>query len=402
MLYLLHALSGWVIAALALGLFIGLFARDRRAKAGRFLWVVFALLLYGFGAAAVYHHWLKGRADFRLETGLLLVAAYAVGYLAGVLLRAPFRRKAAAPLQAPQPLADFAAGAEAFAGEAGALAAAAPAALAAALAAQDFLASAPGATAAAEAQSGGGAAQEEQAQSAPPPSAPRPEAPEEEDRQVRAEAMSAAENESEEKSAEPASAPEAPAPEQPAAEDDLRLIQGMDEEILGKLRERGVGRFNQIAAWTADGTSPVADELGFGPEARKFIIAQAKLLAGGVACAATQGRRLDEAEAAALRAALPEVMEPRAHDALYAGRRPLSLLQPPHGVRDDLSRIDGIDSPLAEKLHAMGIWTFAQIARWSDDNALWIGAYLAAPDRVDKEKWVAQARAFAERQSVPA
>ncbi len=86
-----------------------------------------------------------------------------------------------------------------------------------------------------------------------------------------------------------------------------------------------------------------------------------------------------------LRAALPEIVTPHAHDALYAGVRPLSLLQPPLGEMDDLEKIDGIDPATAERLNALGIWTYTQIACWSNQNVRWIGSYLAFPGRIERE-----------------
>jgi ABC-type amino acid transport substrate-binding protein len=37
----------------------------------------------------------------------------------------------------------------------------------------------------------------------------------------------------------------------------------------------------------------------------------------------------------------------------------------------------------------------AQIAAWSEDNVKWVGSYLAFAGRIDREKWVAQARDLA-------
>jgi predicted flap endonuclease-1-like 5' DNA nuclease len=41
------------------------------------------------------------------------------------------------------------------------------------------------------------------------------------------------------------------------------------------------------------------------------------------------------------------------------------------------------------------IWHFAQIATWSAENVKWVGSYLAFPGRIDREKWIDQARALA-------
>ncbi len=168
-------------------------------------------------------------------------------------------------------------------------------------------------------------------------------------------------------------------------------------------------RFSQIAAWTPEQEQWIAGKLVHcGPVARKYWVAQARLLASGVdtefsrairlgeARNDAQAAPLDEAAAAALHAALPGIIAPHANDEIYAGQRPLSLLQPPHGEKDDLSAIEGIDPATADRLNALGTWTYAQIARWSVDNGRWIGFYLAFPGRVERENWIgqAQARAF--------
>jgi NADH-quinone oxidoreductase subunit E len=126
-------------------------------------------------------------------------------------------------------------------------------------------------------------------------------------------------------------------------------------------------------------------------------IAQAQLIDGGVdpdLSPTGEGARLDEGGALSLRAALPEIITPRLQDALYAGARPLSLRLPPLGEVDDLEKIDGIDPATAKRLNALGIWTYTQIACWSDQNIRWIGSYLAFPGRIERECWVGQAQAL--------
>lgn len=59
---------------------------------------------------------------------------------------------------------------------------------------------------------------------------------------------------------------------------------------------------------------------------------------------------------------------------------------------DDLSRIKGIKSILMKKLHAHGIYTFRQIAEWTDEDAAVIGDLLAFKNRIFKDRWREQAR----------
>jgi predicted flap endonuclease-1-like 5' DNA nuclease len=199
----------------------------------------------------------------------------------------------------------------------------------------------------------------------------------------------------------------APRPEGTGEEDDLRLIQGVDDGLARRLQDLGVRRFEQIAAWTPQ--QPwIGENLGpVGPQVMRFWIAQARLLAGGVEPEFARMLRkgeprresreaaLDEAAAGKCLAALPQSIAPHANDEIYAGLRPLALLLPPYGEKDDLCQIRGVDAATAQRLNALGVWTLSQIACWSRDNARWISSYLAFPGRVESENWIAQAREVA-------
>ena len=76
----------------------------------------------------------------------------------------------------------------------------------------------------------------------------------------------------------------------------------------------------------------------------------------------------------------------------FPGQPPESLAAPRGGSPDDLTRIKGIGPKSVEKLHALGVFHFDQIAAWNIDNARWIGAALSAPGRVERGKWIQQAR----------
>jgi predicted flap endonuclease-1-like 5' DNA nuclease len=77
------------------------------------------------------------------------------------------------------------------------------------------------------------------------------------------------------------------------------------------------------------------------------------------------------------------------------GVKPETLDAPRNGAPDDLSRIKGLGPKSREKLHALGVFHYDQIATWNLDNARWIGAAIGAPGRVERDKWIQQARALA-------
>jgi predicted flap endonuclease-1-like 5' DNA nuclease len=77
------------------------------------------------------------------------------------------------------------------------------------------------------------------------------------------------------------------------------------------------------------------------------------------------------------------------------GVSPETLGSPRDGAPDDLARIKGIGPKSLEKLNALGVFHYDQIAAWNLDNAKWIGAAIGAPGRVERDKWIQQARALA-------
>jgi NADH-quinone oxidoreductase subunit E len=76
----------------------------------------------------------------------------------------------------------------------------------------------------------------------------------------------------------------------------------------------------------------------------------------------------------------------------------LLFLQPPPDA-DDLTQIRGISSTLAARLAELGIYTFRQIAAWDDNQVREFSHRLAFKDRIDREQWVEQARALAEKKT---
>lgn len=81
-------------------------------------------------------------------------------------------------------------------------------------------------------------------------------------------------------------------------------------------------------------------------------------------------------------AAVPEAEQPPA-------------MQRPEEI-DDLKRISGIGPKLEQVLHRLGIWTFGQIAGWTPSQINWVDDYLQFKGRIDRDGWIAQARAMNE------
>jgi predicted flap endonuclease-1-like 5' DNA nuclease len=75
--------------------------------------------------------------------------------------------------------------------------------------------------------------------------------------------------------------------------------------------------------------------------------------------------------------------------------RPAGLSKPRGGVPDNLTRIRGIGQRNEDVLNSLGIFHFSQIAAWTPGEVLWIGRYLAFPERIERDDWVSQAMLLA-------
>ena len=77
------------------------------------------------------------------------------------------------------------------------------------------------------------------------------------------------------------------------------------------------------------------------------------------------------------------------------GVRPEILSQARGGVADDLKKISGVGPKLEKTLNGLGIYHFAQIAAFTPDNAAWVDRRLRFKGRIDREKWIDQAKVLA-------
>ncbi|MET3892887.1 putative flap endonuclease-1-like 5' DNA nuclease [Bosea sp. OAE506] len=115
-------------------------------------------------------------------------------------------------------------------------------------------------------------------------------------------------------------------------------------------------------------------------------------VAGCVLGALLSGTRPSvEAEAPSAVATLPPV----AGEADIPGQRPAGLVAAKEARPDDLKLIKGIGRQNEDRLQALGIWHFEQIAAWTSANVEWVGSYLAFPGRIEREDWVSQAKTLA-------
>ena len=70
----------------------------------------------------------------------------------------------------------------------------------------------------------------------------------------------------------------------------------------------------------------------------------------------------------------------------------------PDGAPDDLTAIRGLGPVLEQRLNALGIYRYRQLAQMTPDNARWIAMRLrVVPGRVRRDRWAEQARELHER-----
>lgn len=83
------------------------------------------------------------------------------------------------------------------------------------------------------------------------------------------------------------------------------------------------------------------------------------------------------------------------NDDNHPGSKPAALATPINDKADDLKRIKGIGKQNEQRLNALGIWHFSQIAEWTSDQVSWVGSYLSFVGRIERENWVEQAKILA-------
>jgi NADH-quinone oxidoreductase subunit E len=76
--------------------------------------------------------------------------------------------------------------------------------------------------------------------------------------------------------------------------------------------------------------------------------------------------------------------------------KPELMTEPRGGKGDDLSLIWGVADKMVERLNAIGIWHFDQIAKWTPGNVTWFESQLDGfKGRVMRDKWIEQAQKLA-------
>lgn len=75
--------------------------------------------------------------------------------------------------------------------------------------------------------------------------------------------------------------------------------------------------------------------------------------------------------------------------------RPSALDGPRDGKKDNLKHIKGVGPKIETTLNELGIYHFDQIAGWDRKTINWVDNHLSFKGRIDREKWVTQAKSLA-------
>jgi NADH-quinone oxidoreductase subunit E len=65
------------------------------------------------------------------------------------------------------------------------------------------------------------------------------------------------------------------------------------------------------------------------------------------------------------------------------------------GQPDDLKAIPGLGPKVEQVLNGLGVWTFSQIAAWSDAEIAWVDDMLGFNGRIQRDDWLGQAKTLA-------
>jgi large subunit ribosomal protein L21 len=100
---------------------------------------------------------------------------------------------------------------------------------------------------------------------------------------------------------------------------------------------------------------------------------------------------------AAIGAAIASAMAHNAGGAAPAAAAPAKVpaKKAAKATGDDLKVLSGVGPALEKKLHENGVTTFAQIAAWTDADVAEMDEKLAFKGRIEREGWIAQAKALA-------
>jgi N utilization substance protein A len=168
--------------------------------------------------------------------------------------------------------------------------------------------------------------------------------------------------------------------------EDLLAFDYLNLETKVELGRKGVKTLDDLADLAGDELVELLPDAGLDEETAGQLVmaARAHWFEGEEEPAAeAEAEEEGEDEEAELDAAPvdPDMIE---------GERPKPL-DGPIGEPDDLKKISGVGPRLEEKLNALGVYHYSQIAAFTPENVAWIDQYLNFKGRIDRDDWIGQA-----------
>lgn len=161
--------------------------------------------------------------------------------------------------------------------------------------------------------------------------------------------------------------------------DDLQKISGIGPFIESKLHALDIYTFEQISRFSTEDIKTINDAIEFFPGRieRDEWVAQAKELIY------TMGEE----------SALLARLRSRKHLINYSH---IGIAHPDES--DDLTQINGIGKWIEQKLNALDIYTFRQIATFTEEDKKTIDQVIEFfPGRINRDQWVSQAKGLAQQ-----
>ena len=138
-------------------------------------------------------------------------------------------------------------------------------------------------------------------------------------------------------------------------------------------------------------TPPAVHPAALAAMANAGIVKELEARGGGKALSAGELAKLAEQA----RRSGPGALGAKAEPAEPAAR-PALLTEPREGKADDLKLIWGVAAKLEERMNALGIWHFDQIAAWTPQEVSWFeGEMPGFKGRIARDKWQEQCRRLA-------
>jgi predicted flap endonuclease-1-like 5' DNA nuclease len=172
--------------------------------------------------------------------------------------------------------------------------------------------------------------------------------------------------------------------------DDLKIVLGIGPFIEEKLHSVGIYTFKQISAFKEDDILRTQKLIKFFPgriEREKWI---------------PQSRDLYERKMKGEKLVYVEPAEFELTPAQYEEEKTklLASIGSAEGKQDNLKDVVGIGPVLEKRLHEIGIFTFLQISKFSEEDIKRVNKLLKTfAGRIEREKWVPQSKDFVVRQT---